>query len=175
MIAFFFLMLPTIVRETRLSFLARALFGLLLSFNVFVQFQMVVGESSSSAFLLSRPSRTFVIRSKGELGQRSTLPVFHHQVANTDAPTSLRMASNHNDEMQRNQRRDLFALAIIASIPLQAHADNSLDVDWGAFGASLQQPSTFQAPPPSSSGGADLNKALQDSAKRKAIDPRTHG
>jgi len=53
--------------------------------------------------------------------------------------------------------------------------NNATDaVDWDSFDAQLLK-AQFKAPTAVGPGGPDLDKALEDSAKRKNIDPRTHG
>ena len=55
-------------------------------------------------------------------------------------------------------------------------ASNTTDtVDWDSFGAQLQKSGPTSFPVNGVRSGSDLNEALQDSSKRKIIDPRTHG
>ena len=147
----------------------KLLMALVLSLNAFVQFGVVLGKSYSveAAFApFGQPAvMSFQKRAKADM------PVEVNRAHNIHVLGETSKGDNLN-------RRNFFSS--MASLPVimvanRATADNSTEVDWASFGASLQQPGQFKSPAPSNAGGSDLQKALEDSAKRKAIDPRTHG
>lgn len=129
-------------------------------------------------------SRWFATPTKSQIAQPPLA------ATTTISTTTVAMTSPQDchsfDESNNWSRRNFLTAAAGVCTPLafldMANADdgNATDVDWDAFGAPLRQTAPLSSPfttPVSMPGasGSDLQKALQDSAKRKQIDPRTHG
>ncbi|CAB9498300.1 expressed unknown protein [Seminavis robusta] len=155
MISLLTMILPMLVKNTPMSFVSTAFVALLLTVNIVMQFHLVVGARSSAAF-----ASPFGVVAPTVSGQ---------------APSSSSLLWAAPKEVSDDgfwTRRSFLVFMTPALFAQTARAADNSTVDWDAFGASLQQstPAVLSQP-----GGSDLQKALQDSSKRKQIDPRTHG
>lgn len=188
-----------------ISLLPSALMALLLSGSMMIQFPMALGEKAhitmstvsltSKGFPSSSRHRAIAFANPWNDDQKqqrertrtrsfSAAPVFAARESSTSfAESSENQQSSGTIPSRRHFLGSLATSAVasqLAAVPLAfAVESNSTDtVDWDSFGAQLQKSQFSPSSGPAAfpvNGGSDLDKALQDSSKRKTIDPRTHG
>jgi hypothetical protein len=177
MISLLTIILPLIMMNTPPSYVSTAFLALLLSVNVLMQVHLVLGEraTGTAAFIPLHPLQRQEISSK----TLDTLRSHPWQVAFTESSRLTSLESTPPCPANEwNRRAWLSSVASLTLIADKANAENmtSTDaVDWNSFGASLRESTPGHQSAPLFVGGSDLEKALQNSANRKRIDPRTHG
>jgi hypothetical protein len=176
MISLLTIILPLIMMNTPPSYISTAFLTLLLSVNILMQVNLVLGETATgtAAFLPLHPLQRQGMSSKALITLRS-LP-WQALPAEFGSCTTFESKPPCSTN-EWNRRAWLSSVASLTLIADKVNAENSTSpdaVDWDSFGASLRQPAPGQQSAPFV-GGSDLEKALQDSANRKRIDPRTHG
>ena len=164
--------------NTPASYIGTAFIAVLLSVNILMQVHLVLGDVAVGPTAFISPQHQRHTISKSCVSLRS-LPWKRNSAESSSCSFSQSDAQFFVIESQDRHRRSL--LTSVAALTLfggKADANNNTSttdiVDWNIVAPSLRQASPEQKSTPVV-GVSDLEKALEDSANRRKIDPRTHG